>query len=174
MLSYTYSVILLLVSLCAGSFAMPFLGLREGLYHVCIQKFCWGGGPRPEVIKPLSSSTQLSLHLWCWRKRHLSNSQSESDIVFYTMLINNKMPTIIVGILTFISMINFTLRWVAEGYSIRLVYEDCSFSVFGVFQLHTGTGNQGDDCGINRFCSRLSHLSFCCIERCIYQEQPKV
>ena len=47
------------------------------------------------------------------------------------MLINVKMPTIIVGILTFISMINFALRWVAEGYSIRLGYEDCSFSVLG-------------------------------------------
>ena len=71
--------------------------------------------PGPEVIKLFSCSTHLSMkfqlliNLNCW-KIPTFLAFKLSDVAF-SMLINVKMPTI-VGILTFMSMINFVLSWV--------------------------------------------------------------
>ena len=66
---------------------------------------------RPEVIKLFSCSTQLSTKFQLLIKTITTNEEvsclSLSDVVFL-MLINVKMPTII-GILTFMSRINFVL-----------------------------------------------------------------
>ena len=51
----------------------------------CLWHFKTDGSPGPEVIKTFSCSTQLSMN--------------------FILLINVKMPTIVVGILTFISRI---------------------------------------------------------------------
>ena len=83
--------------------------------HVCH----WGGslillGPGPEVIKLFSSSTQLSMIFQLLVKSKIPINKEDScllaslsDVVFI-MLINVKMPKI-VGILTFMSRINFVL-----------------------------------------------------------------
>ena len=68
--------------------------------------------PRPEVIKLFSCSTQLStkfqlLEKLKYRQINKFLALSLSDVVFI-MLINVKMPTL-VGILTFVSRINFML-----------------------------------------------------------------
>ena len=63
----------------------------------------------PEVIKLFSSSTQLSMKF-----QLLIKTKMKTFLVFklsdgvFIMLINDKMPTI-VGILTFMSMINYVL-----------------------------------------------------------------
>ena len=67
----------------------------------------------PEVIKLFSYSTQLSTKFQLLIKAKIPKMKrflalSLSDVVFI-MLINVKMPTI-VGILTFMSRINFVLR----------------------------------------------------------------
>ena len=69
--------------------------------------------PSPEVIKLFSCSTQLSIKFQLLRKTKMLKNKDlfcfkPSDVVFI-MLINVKMPTTIVGILTFMSMINFIL-----------------------------------------------------------------
>ena len=71
--------------------------------------------PGPEVIKIILCSTQLSLKIQlliknkCWKiTTFLAFNLTH---VAFIMLINVKMPTI-VGILTFMSMINFMLSWV--------------------------------------------------------------
>ena len=66
----------------------------------------------PEVIRLLSCSTQLSTKFQLLLKTKIRQMKkflalSISDVV-YIMLINVKMPTI-VGILTFMSRINFVL-----------------------------------------------------------------
>ena len=66
----------------------------------------------PEVIKLLSCSSQLSMKFQMLIKTNMLKNKyflafKLSDVVFI-MLINVKMPTI-VGILTFMSMINFML-----------------------------------------------------------------
>ena len=64
----------------------------------------------PEIIKRFSCSTQVSTKLVLvlkYRQIKKFLALSLSDVVFI-MLINVKMPTI-VGILTFMSMINFVL-----------------------------------------------------------------
>ena len=69
----------------------------------------------PEVIKLFSCSTQLSTKFQLLTKLKYRQIKkfitfSLSDVVFI-MLVNAKMPTItIVGILTFMSRINFVLR----------------------------------------------------------------
>ena len=67
--------------------------------------------PGPEVIKLFSSSTQLSTKFQMLIKTKIPTKNisylSLSDVVFI-LLINVKMPTI-VGILTFMSRINFLL-----------------------------------------------------------------
>ena len=75
----------------------------------------------PEVIKLFSYITQLStkfqqlIKLKYWQMKTLL-ALSLSDVVFI-MLINVKMPTIVVGVLTFMSRINFVLSWVEHGSS---------------------------------------------------------
>ena len=73
-----------------------------------------------EVIKLFSCSTQLStkfqLQKLIYRQLKEFLALSLSDVVFI-MLINVKMPTI-VGILTFMSRINFVLRRIEHGKSI--------------------------------------------------------
>ena len=67
--------------------------------------------PGPEVIKNNSSSTQLSMkfHLLIKTKyRHVKEFLALSLSDVFIMLINVKMPTS-VGILTFVSRINFVL-----------------------------------------------------------------
>ena len=76
--------------------------------------------PGCEVIKLFSCSTQLSTQFQLLIKlKYLQMKKflalSLSDVVFI-MLINIKIPTI-VGILTFISRINFVLSWVEHGKS---------------------------------------------------------
>ena len=76
--------------------------------------------PGLEVIKLFSSSTQLSTKFQLLIKTKILTKKkfvalSLSDVVFI-MLINVKMPTI-VGILTFMSRINFVLSWVEHGKS---------------------------------------------------------
>ena len=66
----------------------------------------------PVVIKLFSCSTQLSMEFQMLIKSKMLKNKDNlsfrcSDVVFI-MLINIKMPTI-VGILTFMSMINFML-----------------------------------------------------------------
>ena len=68
--------------------------------------------PGPEVIKNFSCSTQLSTKFQLPIKTKIPINEeffalSHSDDIFI-MLINVKMPTI-VGILTFLSRINFVL-----------------------------------------------------------------
>ena len=62
--------------------------------------------PGPEVIKLFSCSAQLRLK--------------------FILLINVKMPTI-VGILTFISRINYRLSWSKPEISIYFIYEQLKF-----------------------------------------------
>ena len=73
-------------------------------------KFC----PGPKVIKPFSWSTQLSMKFELLIKTKMLKNQdffaSKLSDVECIMLINVKMPTTIVGILTFMSRINFVLR----------------------------------------------------------------
>ena len=77
----------------------------------------WSG----QVIKLFSCSTQLSTKFQLLIKTKIPTMKklialSLSDAVFI-MLINVKMPTI-VGILTFMSRINFVLRWVEHWKSL--------------------------------------------------------
>ena len=73
----------------------------------------------PEVIKLFSCLTQLNLawnfncscNLKCWKIQTFLAFKL-SDVVF-VMLVNVKMPTF-VGILTFMSMINFMFGWVED------------------------------------------------------------
>ena len=78
----------------------------------CLDKlFCFApnlwNGPGPKVITLFSCSTQLSTKFQLLIKTKIKKflALSLSDVVFI-MLINVKMPTV-VGILTFISRINF-------------------------------------------------------------------
>ena len=68
--------------------------------------------PGPEVLKPFSCSNQLSMKFHQLIKSKMLKKFFKlfkfSDVVFI-MLINVKMPTI-VGILTFMTMIHFTLN----------------------------------------------------------------
>ena len=73
----------------------------------------------PEVIKLFSCSTQLSTKFQLFIKTKIPTKRflalSLSDVVFI-MLINVKIPTV-VGILTFMSRINFVLNQVEHGKS---------------------------------------------------------
>ena len=78
---------------------------------------CWlgsftilrGSGPGPQVIKHVSCSTQLSLKFQLLVKtKMLKNTDFKLSDGVFILLINVKMQTI-VGILTFISKINFML-----------------------------------------------------------------
>ena len=71
--------------------------------------------PGPEVIKLFSCSTQLSIKFQLLIKTKLLKNANflafKLSNVAFSMLINVKMPTL-VGILTFISMLNFVLSWI--------------------------------------------------------------
>ena len=64
--------------------------------------------PGPEIIKLFSCSTQLSSKFQLLIKTKIPTNEEISSEVVLIMLINVKMPTI-VGILTFMSRINFML-----------------------------------------------------------------
>ena len=65
----------------------------------------------PEVIKLFSRSTQLSTKFQLLIKTKIPTNKYVSCFKSLIVLINVKMPTI-VGILTFMSRINFVLSWV--------------------------------------------------------------
>ena len=64
--------------------------------------------PAPGVIKLVSCSTQLSMKFQLPIKTKMLKNTHISCLKTFILLINVKMPTI-VGILTFISRINFML-----------------------------------------------------------------
>ena len=86
----------------------------------------------PEVIKLFSCSTQLRVKFQLLIK-YRQLKKLLSDVVFI-MLINVKMPTF-VGILTFMSRINFVLTWVEHEKVYNLRTLSCSTQLRVKFQL---------------------------------------
>ena len=85
--------------------------------------------PGPQVIKLFSCSTQLSMEfrllvkskiIKCWKIKIFLAFKLSDDV--FIMLINVKMP-IIVGILTFMSMINFMLSWVEHDFFLKIKWK---------------------------------------------------
>ena len=101
--------------------------------------------PGPEVIKLFSCSTQMSTKFQLLIKTKIRTNEEVSCFksVVFIMLTNFKMPTI-VGILTFMSRINFVLSWVEHGRSFiisglnqRLMWGISMAMVWPLSSIHT-------------------------------------